>query len=176
MEPGQENQEHKSATREVTFADLHVVIRVLLVVCGVASFLWILTIGVATISPSAMPSWLEMESCSSETSISVETTTGEETGRPTTGGPSFTPKSEISQTLDTEKCEPREIPSSQLIAAGALTVFFFSGIVAPLLRGVSVDAGFIKFDGKMPAPDRLTAQTANATDAAVQKYESDLNA
>lgn len=177
MEPQQEDQEeHESATREVTFADLHVILRVLLVVCGVASFLWLLTIGIATISPSAMPGWLEMKSCSSETSVSVETKGGEETDQPTTRGPSSTSEDEISQKLYIDqKCQPRDIPSSQLIAASALTVFFFSGIVAPLLRGVSMDAGFFKFQGRMPAPSSLAAKAANATDAGLQEFESNTN-
>lgn len=138
-----------------------------LIVCGGLSLLWVLAIGAAVLFPSVVPH-TSQSTCSSETEVSTRTSSDSE---PKPGASDTTPASVTQSVKTTHSCQPMDIPSSHIIAAGALTAFFFMGIVAPMVGPIGVKTPLIEYQGA-PPPSDLTAAAANAADAGKLRFES----
>jgi len=154
-------------------------LRFVLIALGTLSFLWVLAIGTATLFPSMMPKSFQ-SACNSEFE------TDHFAGRPRLS-PEKLPDDEIKDKPDYTvydnsekwawssksdiKCQPTAIPSNNIIAAAVLTVFFFLGIVGPLLPSIRVKTPFGEYEGP-PPPSELTAAVANETDYSEKVYAS----
>lgn len=141
--------------------------RIILITCGSLSFAWSLAIGTAILNPAAMPHSF-LPGCSSKTEFAVE-------GSPAGGSPTGSRAEEPTQSVKmTRECQRPEIPATHLIAAAALTAFFFIGIVAPLVGPIVVKTPFGEYQGAALSasdpPSALAAAAANATDAAARGF------
>jgi hypothetical protein len=145
----------------------------MLIVLGTLSFLWVLAIGCATLFPSVMPQSFQSD-CSSESEVNFSTgKTSEDKGQPFTEykekpeSPIHDASAQTTQSVKfNQKCQRTPIPSDNIIAAGALTGFFFLGIIGPLLPK-KIDTPLGSIEGWGP-PSSLAASAKNAADAGEQ--------